>query len=133
MDFAQHTTFKIYNTHTKEGQQEGSAGFSDVVERDPKVLHTMKRKQGGRRAAACVQGERGPCGGAGRKPGVGGGGEDGGTWVVGWGVRVVGKGLRGEECSAARVGTEFSKWKTLTFVKIATAGLKIAAGEINVQ
>jgi len=39
----------------------------------------------------------------------------------------------GEERSPACMGTEFSKSKTLTWLKIVTAGLKIAAGEINVQ
>lgn len=39
----------------------------------------------------------------------------------------------GEARSPACVGTEFSKWKTLAWVKIVTVGLKIASGEINVQ
>lgn len=95
MDFAQQTTCKIYNIHRKEGQREGSTGFSDTVERDPKVLHTMKCKRGGRRVAACVQGERGPCGGAGRKLGAGGGGADGGMGC-GDGGTDVGSGMGSE-------------------------------------
>lgn len=47
------------------------------------------------------------------------------------------KGERGDpgraRGSGAGLGTEFSKWKTLTRVKIVTARLKIASGEINVQ
>lgn len=38
----------------------------------------------------------------------------------------------GGKRSPACVGTEFSEWKTLTWVKIVTAGLKIASGERNV-
>lgn len=65
------------------------------------MLHTMKCKRGGWRAAACVQGERGPCGGAGRKLGAGGGGADGGMGC-GDGGMDVGSGM-GSEGGGQRV------------------------------
>lgn len=48
-------------------------------------------------------------------------------------MEALGGGAGGPGGSGAGLGTEFSKWKTLTRVKIVTAGLKIASGEINVQ
>lgn len=89
--------------HTKEGQRERSPGPADTLERAPEVLHTTQRQRW-------------------REEERGGAGSLGAAW-----------GGAGAQRPAACAGTEFNTWKTLTLVKIATAGLKIAAGEIHVR